>query len=520
MNKTMKTLLLTAGGAVVGIAGTLLLSTGQDEPASVDTDARKPLYWVAPMDPNYRRDEPGQSPMGMDLIPVYEDGSAGEDAGPGTIRISPDVVNNLGVRTAPVQWGQLNPEIDTVGYVQANQDELVHINPRIEGWIEKLYVKTAGDRVEKGQPLYELYSPELVNAQQEFLQALQQGSSEFTQAAEDRLKTWQMSDDAIEALRRDRQVQQTVTYYAPQDGYVQALNIREGEFVQPGKVLMSLARLDTVWVEAEVFASQTHLVEVGLPATMTLDYLPRRAWQGEVDYVYPTLNPETRTLPVRLKFSNENDELKPNMFAHVVIHGQNGADTTLVPKEAVIRTGDMDRVVLALGDGQFKSIEVSLGRSDEQYFEILEGVEAGERIVTSAQFLLDSESSKTSDFKRLHHGEEAGAVAPNVVETEATINSIMPDMRMLNVSHAPIEAWGWPQMTMDFDVAEGVELSSLKPGATVQLEIQKTEDGGYTVNSVRLADHPKGDDGKAKNSMDMDMEMEMNMQPMNGEVLE
>lgn len=501
-------------GTLVGAAFTatfFLVASPETETGAAQSYENEPLYWVAPMDPNYRRDEPGQSPMGMDLIPVYEEGVAGGGAGPGTIQISPDVVNNLGVRTAPVERGQLDPQIDTVGYLQANQDELIHINPRVEGWIEKLYVTTAGDRVAEGQPLYELYSPELVNAQQEFLQALQQGSPGFIQAAEDRLKAWWVPDSFIQALRRDRQARQTVPYYAPQDGYVEALNVRQGEFVQPGKVIMSLAQLENIWVEAEVFANQAHLVEVGLPATMTLDYLPGKTWQGEVDYVYPTLNPETRTLPVRLKFSNEDGALKPNMFADVVIHGESGADTVLVPKEAVIRTGDMDRVVLALGDGQFKSIEVSLGRSDEQYFEILEGVAAGERIVTSAQFLLDSESSKTSDFKRLHHGEEAGAVAPNVVETEATINSIMPDMRMLNVTHAPIEAWDWPEMTMDFNVAEGVELSNLKPGATVQLEIQKTEDGGYTITSVRLADDRKGDDQKAKNDMNMNMNMDMDM---------
>lgn len=484
-------------GILVGAAFTtiLFLVAGPDtETGAAGGQEKEPLYWVAPMDPNYRRDEPGQSPMGMDLIPVYEEGVDG-GAGPGTIRISPDVVNNLGVRTAPVERGQLDPQIDTVGYLQANQDELVHINPRIEGWIEKLSVNTAGDRVTEGQPLYALYSPELVNVQQEFLQALQQGNPGFIRAAEDRLKAWQVSDRFVQALRRDKQVRQTVTYYAPQDGYVEALNVRQGEFVQPGKVLMSLAKLENIWVEAEVFANQAHLVEVGLPATMTLDYLPQKAWQGEVDYVYPTLNPKTRTLPVRLKFSNEDGELKPNMFAHMAIHGRTETDTLLVPKEAVIRTGEMNRVVLALGDGQFKSVEVSLGRRDDQYVEILEGVEAGERVVTSAQFLLDSESSKTSDFKRLHHGEEADvdAAASDVVETEATINSVMPDMRMINVTHAPIEAWDWPEMTMDFEASEEVELSGLQQGSKVRLEIEKTDDGGYVVNNIRLHDGEQSD---------------------------
>jgi len=396
---------LIGTGAGAGVTYMLADNGGKDA-ASDASRERKPLYWVAPMDANYRRDQPGKSPMGMDLVPVYDEESSGEGTGPGTVRISPDVVNNLGVRTGLVKQGKLRSKIDTVGYVEYNPDKLVHINPRIEGWIERLYVNTAGDRIAQGQPLYALYSPELVNAQQEFLQALSQGSRQFVQAAEDRLRVWQVSNDFIEKLRRTKQVRQTVIYYAPKAGYLEALNVRQGEFVQPGRVLMSIATLEDIWVEVQVFADQVHLVEVGLPATMTLDYLPGRTWKGEVDYVYPTLNAKTRTLPVRLKFNNEDGQLKPAMFANVVIRAASDSDTTLVPREAVIRTGDMDRVVLALGDGRFKSVAVTLGRTDGESVEILDGVVPGEHVVTSAQFLIDSESSKTSDFMRMHHGDD------------------------------------------------------------------------------------------------------------------
>jgi Cu(I)/Ag(I) efflux system membrane fusion protein len=480
-----KILLAAAVGLITGAVITYFLTGGgSGETADAASGKKEPLYWVAPMDANYRRDEPGKSPMGMDLIPVYEEDAGGEDAGPGTVRISPDVVNNIGVRTAAVEMGQLQSRIDTVGYVQYNEDELVHINPRIEGWIEKLYVTTAGDPVEKGQPLYALYSPELVNAQEEYLQALRQGSQQFVRAAEERLKAWQVSESFIAQLRKDRKARQTIAYNAPQSGFVAELNVRQGEFVQPGKVLMSLAILDTVWVEAEVFANQVHLVETGLPATMTLSYIPGKTWQGEVDYVYPTLTAETRTLPVRLKFNNENGELKPNMFANLVIHAESPSETVLVPREAVIRTGDMDRVVLALGDGRFKSIEVTTGRSDNNSIEILDGVDAGDRIVTSAQFLLDSESSKTSDFKRLHHGEDAEEETAEQVTAEATINDVMLDSRMLNVTHSPIEAWGWPEMTMDFNVGKNVDMSALEPGLEVELDIRKEEDGSYTITRI------------------------------------
>lgn len=365
-----------------------------------------PLYWVAPMDPNYRRDEPGKSPMGMDLIPVYANNGMDPD-NPGMIFISPDVVNNLGVRTAQVERRSMHTRITTVGYVQYDEDQLVHIHPRVEGWVERLYVQAAGDPVEEGEPLYSLYSPQLVNAQEELLLALNRDNERFVQAAEDQLRALQIGDAEINDLRNTRQVKQTLTFYVPQSGVVDNLNIREGFFVGPGTTLMSIGTLDDVWVEAEVFERQAALVEAGLPVTMSLDYLPGRLWEGSVDYVYPTLNAQTRTARVRLRFENPDGLLKPNMFAQVTILADAADDVLVIPREAVIRTARQDRVVLAAGDGRFKSVAVSLGRLDDQYAEITRGVEEGEQVVVSAQFLLDSESSQTSDFMRMNHDEDA-----------------------------------------------------------------------------------------------------------------
>ena len=365
---------------------------------------KRPLYWVAPMDPNYRRDEPGKSPMGMDLVPVYAEGGVSNVDSPGAISISPDVINNLGVRTAIAERRVMHTEITTVGYVQYDEDQLIHVHPRVEGWVEKLYVKAAGDPVAKGQPLYTLYSPQLVNAQEELVLAVNRGNTRLITAAENRLKALQIDNAMIDELRRTRAVKQSLTFYAPQSGVVDNLNIREGFFIKPGTTLMSVGTLDAVWVEAEVFERQAAMVKVGLPVTMTLDYLPGQRWQGEVDYVYPTLDPETRTARVRLRFNNPDALLKPNMFAQVAIHANAEDDALVIPKEAVIRSGDQDRVVLALGEGRFKSVAVELGRLDAEHAEIRSGIKAGERVVTSAQFLLDSESSKTSDFKRMEHG--------------------------------------------------------------------------------------------------------------------
>ena len=396
---------------LVGIAlGAFFVSQLRDEADKArgqDTAAsEEPLYWVAPMDANYRRSKPGKSPMGMDLLPVYAQGAvAGE--GPGAVEVSPQVVNNLGVRTAPVELRPLQTRISTVGYVQYDEDRLVHLHPRVEGWIEKLYVKAAGDPVTQGEPVYELYSPQLVNAQEELLLALKRNNERLVKAARDRLLALQLTPDFIRTLERDRKLRQTVTFMAPQSGVVDNLNIREGFYVKPGTTLMSIGALDDVWVEAEVFARQAALVQVGQPVTMTLEYAPGRNWRGSVDYVYPSLDEQTRTLRVRLRFANSDLTLKPNMFAQVVIDVAQQGDVLLVPREAVIRTGDQNRVVLALGEGRFKSVAVALGRSDEQAVEILRGLEVGDTVVVSAQFLLDSESSKTSDFERMHRPDDA-----------------------------------------------------------------------------------------------------------------
>jgi len=351
------------------------------------------------MDPDYRRDAPGKSPMGMDLVPMYAEQGQHSDAG--TVRISPAVVNNLGVRTEPAMMEQWSESIRTVGYVTYDEDRLVHIHPRVSGWIERLYVNTEGDPVVLGQPLYELYSPELVNAQEELLLAGKRNNRELMEAASSRLRSLQMSQAFIDSLQQEGVVKQTVTFRAAQSGVVDALGIREGFYVEPGTTLMSIGSLEEVWVEAEVFERQSALVRAGMAVTMTLDYMPGREWQGKVDYVYPTLDPVLRTARLRLRFSNADRALKPNMFAQVQILSDAAEAVLTVPREAVIRTGKQDRVVLALGEGRFKLVAITPGRIGSSRVEVLEGLSAGDTVVSSAQFLLDSESSRESDFKRM-----------------------------------------------------------------------------------------------------------------------
>ena len=477
------------GGVLSFGAYTVLIPAGSEQATA--SAEKKPMYWVAPMDANYRRDKPGKSPMGMDLVPVYDDGGKGPDEGPGTIRISSDVVNNLGVRTSTASYKPLHTEINTVGYVTYDEDKLVHIHPRVQGWIEKLYVKATGDPVKKNQPLYDIYSPELVNAQEELLLALDRKNSRLISAAQNRLEALQLPKSAIAQLIKTKGVQKNITFYAPQNGVVENLKIREGFFVKPGSTLMSIGDLSEVWVEAEVFERQAGQVKTGTPITMTLDYMPGKTWQGQVDYIYPTLDAKTRTVKVRLRFKNKGGEFKPNMFAQIAIHTTGDESALLIPKEALIRTGNQDRVVLALGEGSFKSVAVRVGRFDSESVEILEGLSDGEKIVTSAQFLLDSESSKSSDFKRMNHADTEGNssasdAAPSSIWVSAQIQSLMADHKMLTLTHDAIPEWDWPEMTMDFIATESVDFSQLKAGLNLHVELTKTTSGDYQVSNIHV----------------------------------
>ncbi|MDP7593269.1 MAG: efflux RND transporter periplasmic adaptor subunit [Litorilituus sp.] len=430
-----------------------------------ESSENKPLYWVAPMDANYRRDHPGKSPMGMDLVPVYDEGTSVVNEGEGTIRVSADVINNLGVRTVLAQYKLLHNNINTVGYVTYDEDKLVHIHPRVDGWIDKLYVKTIGSVVKKGQALYDIYSPELVNAQEEFLLALERNNKRLISAAENRLIALQIPRSAISVLKASRKVQQSITFFAPQNGVVENLKIREGFFVQPGATLMSIGDLSKVWIEAEVFERQAAQVQIGTKVTMRLDYLPGKIFNGQVDFIYPTLDAVTRTVKVRLRFDNQSGDFKPNMFAQVTIHTNDDKSTLIIPKEALIRTGTQDRVVLALGKGHFKSVAVLVGRFDTTSVEILSGLTEGEAVVSSAQFLLDSESSKSSDFKRMHHDDSEEHQSDEEVMSATTtgvINSLMANQRMANISRAGIEKWQRPPATMDFLFDESLNLNTIK----------------------------------------------------------
>jgi Cu(I)/Ag(I) efflux system membrane fusion protein len=370
--------------------------------ASAASDEREILYWVAPMDPGYRRDGPGKSPMGMDLVPVYADDGDGR-----TVTIAPEIVQNLGVRTAMSERSRLWRGIDTVGYVDYDESRVSHIHLRTEGWLERLYVESEGERVRRGQRLFDLYSPELVNAQEEYVQALKLGNRDLAQASRERLKALGIPENQIAQLKKTRRVQQTITLYAPQDGVVSTLPVREGMFVRPAMRVMSLADLSSVWLLAEVYERQADWVKVDQPAEVRLTYRPGEVWHGEVEYIYPSLDPKTRTLRVRLRFDNPQEALKPNMYASVRIFGGPRENIIVVPLQALIRTGRAERVIVALGEGRFAAREVLAGIESGDWVEIIDGLDAGEEVVISGQFLIDSEASLKASLMRMSEPENA-----------------------------------------------------------------------------------------------------------------
>ncbi len=453
---------------------------------SAEEGEKEILYWVAPMDPNYRRDKPGKSPMGMDLVPVYADGGDAD-----IVSINPVMVQNLGVRTAKVERGKLWRRIDTVGYVSFDERKISHVHLKTKGWIEKLYVKSNGERVKKGELLFELYSRELVNAQEEYIQALRGKNKYLIRASRERLFALGMSRKQINKIEKTRTALQRIGVYAAQEGIVHGLNVREGMYVEPKTELMTLADLSTIWLLVDVFERQSEWVEAGQPAEVKLPYLPGKVWEGKVEFVYPTIDPKTRTLRARLLFDNPGERLKPNMYADVNIYAGPKENVLIIPREALINTGDEQRVILSLGDGKFKARKVLAGMESGDWVEILSGLQAGDSVVTSAQFLIDSEASLKASFTRMGSDddetpEEKKPDEAKPVTGMGKVNSVNPAERKINLSHQPIEALGWPEMTMDFSVSDKVDLGKVKPGQSIHFTLVKDKDGAYRIDQIHV----------------------------------
>lgn len=360
-------------------------------------------YWVAPMDPTYIRDEPGKSPMGMDLVPVYED----EAATGSIISIDPVTSQNMGVRMGLVVRKDLSRTVRTVGLVGYEEPKQFSVNSKIDGWVERLYVNETGQFVKKGAPLLEIYSPALVSAQEEFLlalnnnQALAQspfpsiadGAKRLLDASRRRLKLWDISDRQISRLEISGEVAKTLTLYAPNDGIVSMKMVTEGQFIKSGMELLLLSDISKVWVYADIYEYELPWVKIGQKARIILPYVGSETIESEVSFIYPFVEPKTRTVKARLDIENPDFTLKPEMYVNVRLETEPVENALTVPVEAVLHSGEVQTVFVALGDGKFEPRRVKTGiQSDDGDIEIVQGLFEGEHVVTSAQFMLDSES--------------------------------------------------------------------------------------------------------------------------------
>lgn len=483
---TIVVLVAFAAGAVLGpsLPGTPFGDTTGSRPASAE---KKVLYWVAPMDPNFKSDKPGKSPMGMDLVPVYADSGADSDA----VTISAAVENNLGVRTEKAKVRPLWRRIEATGYVGFDETRISHINTRVSGWVTSLKVDSEGERVAKGDLLFEFYSPELVNAQKEYLQASKRGGGRLLAGAAEKLSALGMIPSEIRSLEKRGTASQNIKIIAPQDGVITSLSVREGMYVQPNSQIISLADLSSVWLQAEVFESQADWVATGQAAEATLDYIPGTEFSGQVEFVYPVLDPVTRTLKVRLRFENPGERLKPNMYARVSIYGRLKPNALSIPREALIPAPGRDRVVVAIGDGKFNVQEVMTGMESGEFVEILAGISEGDEIVTSSQFLIDSEASLAGSIKRLDSAAPlAEQRALGAVFASGRVDEIDLEQQRIRVSHGPIDVLGWPSMTMVFDVKSSVDLTQVKVGEDVRFALVQEHAGEYAMEQI----YPSGND--------------------------
>jgi membrane fusion protein, copper/silver efflux system len=368
---------------------------------------KKILYYRNPMGLPDTSDVPKQDSMGMDYIPVYKEDDEPAANGSTVIKISVEKIQKMGVKTELASMRQLNHNLRAVGRVELNERQIYTIAPKFEGWIDALHVNAMGEVVKSGQVLFDVYSPELISAQGEYLIASQglktmqdavlearQSMEELAQASLLRLKSWDISEEDLNRLRKTGEVKRTIPYRSTVQGIVLEKMALEGMRFTPGEALFKIADLSRVWIIADISEQESGLVRVGQPVKVSLEAYPGQVFNSRVSYVYPTLNPATRTTPVRLEISNTGGQLRPGMFAQLAIQGIGSKGRVItVPDSAVIYSGRREVVLVALSNGRFEAREVKLGMHSDEYVEVQEGLAEGESVVVSANFLIDAESN-------------------------------------------------------------------------------------------------------------------------------
>ncbi len=452
-----------------------------------ESDGRTVLYWHDPMVPGQKFDKPGKSPfMDMQLMPVYAD----EGADDGKVGISPRMVQNLGIRTAEVVKGPLTQKVDTVGSVAYNERNVAVVQARVTGYIEKLYARAPLDPVRKGQPLVEILAPEWVAAQEEYL-ALKRmqvpDMDDLRSAARQRLMLVGMTEDHIRMIERSGKVQARITLYAPISGVIVELGVREGMTVMPGTTLFRINDLSSVWVNAEVPEAHVAAVTPGNAVQARTPAYPGAVFGGKVSAILPEVNPTTRTLKVRIELANPEGRLSPGMFANVDFAAAQTREMLMVPNEAVIQTGKRSVVLVAEGEGKFKPVDVEIGMETDGQTEIRKGLEVGQKVVVSGQFLIDSEASLKATTTRMEAmpaaGAEAHSAGPEKIHrAKGTLEHVGKDA--VTISHGPVPSLDWGPMTMDFQISPTGLPKGVADGDQVSFEFQSSQKGGFELKSI------------------------------------
>jgi len=458
--------------------------------ASADAreSGRRVLYWYDPMYPQSRFDKPGKSPfMDMQLVPKYAD----EAADDGSVTISPRVAQSLGVRTAEARRESLELKLTAVGSIEYNERSVVLVQPRANGFIEKLYVRAPLDAVRAGDPLVDILFPDWAAAQEEFLLLRKRSdpaSRELASAARQRLTLLGMSDEQIATLESEGKARPRVVLRAPVSGVVVELGAREGMTVTSGSTLFRIAGIATVWVVAQVPEAQAAFLAPGGRVEARVPAYPGEAFAGRVSAILPEINAAVRSVRARIEVANPTGKLKPGMYATLVLAAQ-GREVLLVPAEAVIRTGERSVVILAEGEGTFRAVDVEVGVEYGTDAEIRKGLKPGDRVVVSGQFLIDSEASLRSTLGRLPGAGETVAAthAEHALHRgRGRVASTDPARGLIELEHEPIPTLKWPSMTMPFAVADRKSLAGMKPGDAVEFDFrgQPNREGYYVIERI------------------------------------
>jgi Cu(I)/Ag(I) efflux system membrane fusion protein len=425
--------------------------------------------------------------MDMQLVPVYADAGADQ----GSVTISPRTTQNLGIRTVEVTMGRMNTGLTTVGAVSIDERTMVTVQSRVSGYIEKLHVRAQYDGVAHGQPLAEIYAPEWLAAQEEYLalkRSAQAGAGDLAQAARQRLSLLGIDEAQIKRIEQSGKADARVTLSAPVGGLVWELGARDGMAVSPGLTLFRLVSLDSVWINAEIPETDAALIKPGAAVTARTAAFPEQGFNGKVAMLLPDVNATTRTIRARIVLANPGGRLKPGMFA-TLNFASTDKPALMVPSEAVIHTGTRAVAILADGNGKFRPVDIETGRDSGGMTEIRKGLTAGQRVVASGQFLIDSEASLKSTLSRLESATEAPSNDPpgGGHVGDARVNSIDAAAGTLDITHGPIPSLQWPEMTMGFRVEDKTLLQGLKAGDRINFEMrgEPDKDGNYIITRIQ-----------------------------------